>query len=216
MAWLFHHPVRESVVWSFDIEIKGELNMTGRSILAGVAGSLFIASIASANFNAFTWTLSANELAGSPGQQFTNPGIYAVGSAAAVGGSGTLTSSTMTLVGGNAGVRGLMWYTATATTAGTISVNWSYSNAPGGDSQGYDAGGWVLNGNFSVLALNSQSPTSGVLTFGVNAGDTFGFGTATADGLFGAGTTVFTNFVPAPGAIGLLALAGLAGSRRRR
>jgi len=188
--------------------------MYGRSIMVGVAGSLFIASIASANFDSFTWSLSNNALAGSG--LFTNPGSYAVGGAAAGGGSGTLTSTTMTVVGGNASVRGVTWYSTTATTAGTISVNWSFSNTPGGDSSGWDAGGWVLNGNFSVLALNSQSPTSGVLTFGVNAGDTFGFGTATADGAFGASTTVFTDFVPAPGAIGLLALAGLAGSRRRR
>lgn len=188
--------------------------MNDRSMLAGVAGSLFIASIASANFDSFSWSLSNDTLAGTG--SFTNPGSYAVGAAGAVGGTGTLTSTTMTVVGGNASVRGVTWYTTTATTAGTISVNWSYSNAPGGDSAAWDAGGWVLNGNFSVLALNSESPTSGVLTFAVNAGDTFGFGTATSDGLFGASTTVFTNFVPAPGAIGLLALAGLAGSRRRR
>ena len=208
------------VVWMTEIaavvpSAEEKEAMHRRSILAGVAGSMFIASIAAANFNAFTWTLTNSGLSGAPGTQFSAGQNLNVLAAATVGGTGTLTSSTMTLVGGNANVRGLTWYTATAASAGTISVNWAYTNAPGGDSLGWDGGGYVLNGVFTVLAINSQSPASGSISFSVAAGDTFGFGSATSDGLFGAGTATFTNFVPAPGALALLSIAGLARSRRR-
>jgi hypothetical protein len=181
-------------------------------LVAGIVTTL-IASAANADFSTASWTLTNSGLSGSA--------VFLVGEALTVqagnpGGTGTLGASTMTLFGGNAGSRGVTWYSTVASSAGTISVNWAYTNAPGGDSSGWDGAGWVLNGVFTVLAVNSGSPASGTLSFSVNAGDTFGFGAATADGSFGAGTATFTNFVPAPGAVGLLAMAGLAGSRRRR
>lgn len=131
-------------------------------------------------------------------------------------GTGSLNATTMTLQGGNNNRRGLTWYSTVADDASPISIDWAYTNAPGGDTDGWDAAGWVLNGVFTVLAVNAGSPASGTLTFSVNAGDTYGFGFATADGDYGPGTATFTNFVPAPGAITLLAMAGLPGSRRRR
>jgi len=181
-------------------------------LVAGIATTL-IATAASADFNSASWTLADAGLSGTG--QFTVGQELTVG-AGGGGGNGSLTASTMTLFGGNASVRSLAWYSTVASGSGTISVDWAYSNAPGNDSAGWDGAGWVLNGVFTVLAVNSGSPASGTLTFSVNAGDTFGFGASTADGLFGSGTATFTNFVPAPGAIGLLAMAGLAGSRRRR
>ena len=182
-------------------------------LVAGIV-STFIAAAASADFSSASWTLNTSGLSGtitafSVGQTLS---VQAGGA----GGSGSLTASTMELLSGNAGVRSLSWYSTVASGAGTISVDWAYSSAPGNDSGGWDGAGWVLNGVFTVLAVNSGSPASGTLTFSVNAGDTFGFGAGTADGFFGSGTATFTNFVPAPGAVGLLAMAGLAGSRRRR
>jgi hypothetical protein len=183
-------------------------------LVSGIV-STFIAAAASADFSSASWTLSENSVSPSGTSYFVGQ-VLTVGGSASVGGSGSLSSSTMTLVSGNSGAGGATWYSAVASAAGTISVDWAYTNAPGGDSGGYDGAGWVLNGSFTVLAINSGSPASGTLTFSVNAGDTFGFGAVTADGILGAGTATFTNFVPAPGAVGLLAMAGLAGSRRRR
>jgi hypothetical protein len=69
----------------------------------------------------------------------------------------------------------------------------------------------------SPLPAKAPPPRrNGTITFSVNAGETFGFGVFTTDGLYGAGTATFTNFVPAPGAIALLGAAGLIGGRRRR
>lgn len=182
-------------------------------LVAGIVTTL-IATAASADFSSASWTFTNSGLSGGTAQ-------FAVGQALTVeagnpGGTGTLDASTMTLFGGNAVSRGVTWYSTVASSAGTISVNWAYTSAPGADTAGWDGAGWVLNGVFTVLAINSGSPASGTLSFSVNAGDTFGFGAATVDGLFGSGTATFTNFVPAPGAFGLLAMAGLAGSRRRR
>ena len=181
-------------------------------LVAGIVTTL-IASAANADFSTASWTLTNSGLSGSAQQFFVGEALTV--QAGNPGGTGTFDASTMTLFGGNAGSRGVTWYSTVASSAGTISVNWAYTN-PGGDSAGWDGAGWVLNGVFTVLAINSGSPASGTLSFSVNAGDTFGFGAATADGGFGAGTATFTNFVPAPGAFGLLAMAGLAGSRRRR
>jgi hypothetical protein len=190
--------------------------MNSRYATLGVAVSVLTASIACADFNTFSWSLSENGLSGT--NEFSLASTYDVLGSAAVGGSGTVDSITMTVVGGNSNVRGMTWYSTTASADGVVSVDWAFLAQPGADIGGWDAGGYVLNGVFQALALNSNAPASGVLSFAVSAGDVFGFGTATADGLFGASTTSFTNFsfIPAPGAIGLLALAGLAGHRRRR
>ncbi len=191
--------------------------MNSRIAAIGLLSSVLTASIASADFNTFTWTFSENGLGGDIAA-FVVGTDYEVLDAAAVGGSGTLDATTMVVVGGNSSTRGVSWYSATATMDGVVSVDWSYVNEPGLDFGGWDAGGYVLNGVFQAIVLNWIAPASGMLSFSVSAGDVFGFGTATADGLFGASTTTFTNFafIHAPGAIGLLALAGLAGSRRRR
>jgi len=185
------------------------------AIVAGIVTTL-IATAAQAAFSSALWTFNNSRLSG--GDEFSVGETLSVGVFdSAVDGIGTFTPTTMTLLGGNAGSRGVTWYSTVATSAGTISVDWAYTNAPGDDIEGWDGAGWVLNGVYTTLAINTGSATSGTLTFSVNAGDTFGFGAATADGAFGSGTATFTNFVvPAPGAIGLLAMTGLAGSRRRR
>lgn len=185
--------------------------MSRIAVLAGVASATIVASVASADFSSVVWTPSENGIttvAGSGGPQ--------IGSSATVlgptasGGLGLVSSTTMILTGGNIGVNGLSWFSTVATASYSVSVDWAFTT---NDSPDYDAGGWVLNGVFTKLA---GAAGSGTVTFSVNAGDVYGFGTATADGLFGSATTTFTNFVPAPGAVGLLAMAGIVGSRRRR
>jgi uncharacterized protein (TIGR03382 family) len=180
-------------------------------LVAGIVTTL-IAPAAHADFSLFTWTLNDNEITASistpGGPEFA--GVETVLGTTSSGGSGSLTSATMITTGGSAGANGLTWYRTVATASYTVSVDWVFTTT---DLEDFDAGGWVRNGVFTKLA---GSAGSGTVTFSVIAGDVYGFGTATSDGLFGAGTTKFTNFVPAPGAIGLLAMAGLAGSRRRR
>ena len=93
----------------------------------------------------------------------------------------------------------------TATTSGTGSL-------PTGLVQGTSA---VLLTNlansavFNVNTLTSGTKAEWLAAIGAEANWTFGTGTADA----GSG---FINVVPAPGALALLACAGIAGSRRRR
>ena len=186
-------------------------------LVAGVVSTLIAAS-ASADFIPANWTLSQNLLPGfyddypmiSVGQTVT-----VGGSDGSVGGSGILSSSSMELFGGNSAVRGITWYSAVASSAGTISVDYTFGN-PSGDNYDFDGAGWVLNGAFTAVVTNEGGPRTGTITFSVNAGETFGFGVFTADGGAGAGAATFTNFVPAPGAIALLGAAGLIGGRRRK
>jgi hypothetical protein len=178
------------------------------AVLTGVASATIVASVASADFTSVSWTLSDNNITVANGLQFG--ATESVQGPTSSFGSGSLTASTMVTTGGNSLANGLTWYRTVATASYTVSVDWAFTT---NDSPDHDAGGWVLNGVFTKLA---GSNGSGTVTFSVNAGDTYGFCTATTDGEFGAATTTFTNFVPAPGAVGLLAMAGIVGSRRRR
>lgn len=187
-------------------------------LVAGVVSTLIAAS-ASADFIPANWTLSQNSLSGDwyPGYPTISVGqtVTVGGSDGSVGGSGILSSSSMELFGGNSYVRGITWYSTVALSTGTISVDYAFGN-PSGDNWDWDGAGWVLNGVFTAVVTNENGPRTGTITFSVNAGETFGFGVFTADGLDGAGAATFTNFVPAPGAIALLGAAGLIGGRRRR
>ena len=182
-------------------------------LVAGVVSTLIAAS-ASADFIPANWTLSQNSLDGygpiSVGQTVT-----VGGSDGSVGGSGILSSSSVGLFGGNSFVRGITWYSTVASSTGTISVDYAFGN-PSRDIYDFDGAGWVLNGVFTAVVTNDNGPRTGTITFSVNAGETFGFGVFTADGEYGAGEALFTNFVPAPGAIALLGAAGLIGGRRRK
>ena len=185
-------------------------------LVAGVVSTLIAAS-ASADFIPASWTLSQNDYNWSDGKPLILVGqtVTVGGSDGSVGGSGILSSSSMELFGGNSYVRGITWYSTVALSTGTISVDYAFGN-PNGDNGDWDGAGWVLNGVFTAVVTNDNGPRTGTITFSVNAGETFGFGVFTTDGLYGAGTATFTNFVPAPGAIVLLGAAGLVGSRRRR
>lgn len=174
--------------------------------------ALGISAAASADFGSVSWTLGQYGADGVPGDFMPVGVTYDMLGPAAVGGSGSLTSQQMALTSGNIGARGITGYFATAAFTGTVSVNWAYSSA---DDPQYDAVGYVRNNQF--LVVGNASGTSGVMTFNVTAGESFGLAVITSDGTFGAGTATFTSFsyVPAPGALALLGIAGASGRRRR-
>ncbi len=125
--------------------------------------------------------------------------------------SGTETS--LLLVGGDASLPGYTTYTIAAGGAGPFAFDWSYYTI---NSPGYDSVGYIVNGTYFELDMG-YGPGSGSVSVDVGAGDEIGFYAYTSDGVFGAGELTITNFsaVPAPGALALLGLAGLAGRRRR-
>jgi hypothetical protein len=122
---------------------------------------------------------------------------------------------------GDVGVGGNTDTTLTAPSGGTVSFDWSYSSTDFGT---FDTFGYLLNGNYTQLVDNDGNPSgfSGSASFNVNAGDTFGFRSTTADGGFGPGIATVTNFdapgVPEPASMAIfggLVVAGIAGFRRR-
>jgi len=182
---------------------------------AGIA-TLFVAAATNAAFNPANWTLGT---AGDASASLINVGdtLELTGPVAGLGGSGTVDAITMTIVGGNSNIKGTEMFTATALTAGNVTFSWAYSSF---DSGAFDTGGFIVNNVLTGIAINS-GPFNGNGNFAVGAGESFGFGVRTFDGIFGAGTLVITGFeftgtfVPAPGAVALLGLAGLVGRRRR-
>ncbi|MCI0365148.1 MAG: PEP-CTERM sorting domain-containing protein [Phycisphaerales bacterium] len=114
-------------------------------------------------------------------------------------------------------------YTIAAVASGTWSFDWAFIPT---DTGNYDHGGYLLNGVYTQLANNlgpgpfpGPNPSNGVVSIGINAGDIIGFRVYSDDGFFGAADMTITNFVapvPAPGALALLGVAGLAGTRKRR
>jgi len=77
---------------------------------------------------------------------------------------------------------------------GTIHFDWGYQAT---DISDFDRGGFVVNGAFTVLALNdSQVPFfSESRSVEVSTGDLFALRVNTSDGQFGAGQLGVTNFV---------------------
>lgn len=86
-----------------------------------------------------------------------------------------------------------------------------------------DDGGYLINGVYTKLATGlSQTTTPTLVSFSVNAGDTFGFRVNAVDNTGEPGNLTLSNFsaplaVPEPGTAGLFALAAAAsiGLRRR-
>ncbi len=176
--------------------------MKAKSALIAAVASVGIASTAHAQFTGAyapaNWTFSAN------------------------GGSGSaINDGTTLIITGNNNSNNLPTYSdyfITAVASGTVSFDWTYTS-PQSDTGTWDSGGYQVNFTDTTLAFNSAAPTGGSASFPVNAGDTFGFYVLSQDGFFGEGVLTITNFsapVPAPGALALLGLAGLAGARRRR
>lgn len=188
------------------------MNTCNISRVGAIVCALGISAAASANFGSVSWTLGQFGADGVIGDFMPIGATYAMLGSAAVGGTGSLTSQQMQLTSGNIGVRGITGYFATAAFSGTISVNWAFASA---DDPQYEAIGFVQGNQFRVVG--NTAGASGLMTFNVTAGEAFGLAVMTTDGLFGAGTGTFTNFsyIPAPGALALLGLAGAAGRRRR-
>jgi hypothetical protein len=102
-----------------------------------------------------------------------------------------LAPASIAITGGNngSGNPGTTDFTIAAPAAGLVSFDWAYASA---DLPTLDDAGFLLNGTYIQLA-----PVGGLLgTFGlaVQAGDTFGFRSATGDNTEGAGTFTVSNF----------------------
>jgi hypothetical protein len=181
------------------------------SRVGAIVCALGISAAASADFGSVSWTLGQFGADGVTGDSLPVGVTYAMLSSAAVGGTGSLTSQQMSLTSGDIGARGITGYFATASFTGSVSVNWSFST----EDPGWEAVGYVRNNEF--LVVGNANGASGLISFNVTAGETFGLAVMSSDGLYGPGTATFTNFsyVPAPGALALLGIAGLAGRRRR-
>lgn len=151
-----------------------ENNMKIANVVAA-AGVLAAASAASAQLGGLGWT-------------FTMP----------PGSSGSFSDngSVLTLVGDDSGLFGSeSLYSTVLPSGGTLSFDWQYISS---DSGCFDTGGYYLNGSLTTLACNSGTPTSGHVDLAVNGSDSFAFVVYSADGIFGPGTLVITNF-SAPG-----------------
>lgn len=124
--------------------------------------------------------------------------------------------ASITLTGGdNGNGAGTTRYLTTAAAAGAVSFDWLYTST---DSRGFDDFGYLLNGTFTQLA--DTSGQTGFATFGVNAGDSFGFQVYTVDNILGRGSATITNFngpvVPTPALLPGLIGMGVAAWRRRK
>lgn len=167
------------------------------SVLAVVAGAAF-AGVAAADFTGdyapANWTLDTN-----------GSGIVVLHDAA-----------TLILEGSDAGTNGFEYtdLIVAVPTGGSISFDWSYDS---NDDPGFDAGLYFSTGSGFVFLSDTGGTSGSVSGVTVLSGDLFAFSIESADGLFGPGVLTVTNFnyVPAPGAMALLGLAGFAARRRR-
>ena len=85
--------------------------------------------------------------------------------------------------------------TAPVTDATDVTFDWQYDTL---DGAAFDSFGYLLNGVFTEVidpagGLN-QSGTTGPIALA--PGDVFGFRSSSLDGLFGASTTLISNFIP--------------------
>ena len=116
-------------------------------------------------------------------------------------------------------------FTITAPTNGTVAFSWSYSTTDQGGPT-YDPFQWIVNGTPVQLTNDSGSNTqNGAESFMVSAGDIFGFRARSTDSIWGAATTIVSNFsfddgvsvIPEPGsAVALASLISLGLLTRNR
>lgn len=199
-----------------------EAQMQRCSTMAAGAMSVSVlvwASAAQAGFVPGQWTLG-NFGDASPLTQLSVGSTVTITGPANVFGSGSLSSSLMSLTSGNAGVKGITKYEAVALTGGTVDFSWLYQSF---DMPCYDNGGYFVGNVFTVIACNGSGPFAGTTSFSVTAGQKFGFAVRTGDGLEGSGTLKINGFafsgaiVPTPGiAAGLCGFVPLMPRRGRR
>jgi hypothetical protein len=114
---------------------------------------------------------------------------------------------------------GMLLFTILAPYSGTVSFDWDFLNTDTDD--GFDFGGFYLNGTFTDLSSGLSGNESGSAQFFVTSG-TFGFYVDPTDNTFGGGNLTISNFefatIPEPGTMGLIgtSLILLAGFRLRR
>lgn len=134
------------------------------------------------------------------------------------GGDGSFTNNGQTLVltGSDSwtGQQIATDYIITAAASGTWSFGWHFFST---DTGPFDSGGYLINGDYTVLAFNQGG--SGSVSVPVNAGDVIGYRAWTEDDGLGAGILTITNFnapVPGPGGLAALVVGGLLGAGPRR
>ncbi len=85
-------------------------------------------------------------------------------------------------------------FTVAVTADETVSFDWDYSTD---DGAAFDQFGYLVNGVYTQLTDSAGGNTqSGNATVTLVTGDVFGFRSSSEDGLFGASTTVISNFMP--------------------
>ena len=185
------------------------------SVLATAACALIATSAASADFIDFTITgvASGQWMNGIyQGQSFTNK-AFTINARALVESVSDLTPSISIVTNGSAAIS-LESYGDMAVTSSTDSVA---NRGQGRFAMGLSSGALLVSlGNSAFNTWNMQSslgPVTGTAIFNTQNWDT----TNGALRFSGSSAVTFTAVVtPAPGAIALVGLAGLAGSRRRR
>jgi hypothetical protein len=86
---------------------------------------------------------------------------------------------------------------ATATSAIAQSLTFNYIYASYDASAAYDPAGYFINGDYTQLTLDEDQFRQGMVTFNLNAGDSYGFYIYTTDGCCGPGFLLF-GAAPAP------------------
>ncbi|MGY6588297.1 MAG: choice-of-anchor D domain-containing protein [Wenzhouxiangella sp.] len=198
--------VEEDVTLSLDFELDAPLlDLAVQSVeLAASQGSTAAQPLPLGNLGSLPleWTLQSDQvsvnLGGNRGFEgpFDPDNWTLVNAPNNVGGSVNLNDGPpveLFVVGGDNQVAGNTDFVVEIPVDGTLSFDWGYQS----DDEGqFDRGGYVLNGDFTVLAFNnSQVPYfEGSREIEVREGDVFAFRVNTSDGRFGEGVLGITNF----------------------
>ncbi len=124
------------------------------------------------------------------------------------GGTGSLSPSSLSITGGDAGLSGETEWQGVTPLDGTLSFEWEYASP---DTGCFDTGYMDVNGSRTTFACNSTHTSFGIVVFNLAKGDRLDLGVWTANGTLGPGVFKITGFdfepVPAPGPLIVLALA---------
>jgi hypothetical protein len=82
--------------------------------------------------------------------------------------------------------------------AGDISFNWSYFTL---DTPGFDSAGFLLNGQYTPLAVQDGDSSTSPISLTLKNGDIFGFRVQTSTNTDGAGELTIYESVPEPSTI---------------